>query len=160
MEAKRYEQLVTKYMDTVFRVAINGTQNINDAEDIVQETFFKLLKAEDTFQDEDHIRKWLIRVAINACKDMWRSPWTTRRISLDEIIEQGTTISSDQSDLFDALQRLPTKYREVIYLYYYEEYSIREIAEILSISETSIQTRLLRARKKLKEALRRCNYEY
>lgn len=149
-----FHRLAARYLDTVYRVALNGCKNHADAEDVVQNTFLKLLNKEDNFIDEEHAKKWLIRVAVNECNSMWRSPWKKRTSSLDELTTEPAFSSPEKSALYYAVLELPTKYRQVIHLYYFEGYHGKEIADILGISETAVQTRLLRARQKLKEILK------
>lgn len=154
LEDAEYIRIVHKYLDTIYRVALSGSKNPHDAEDIVQSTFLKLLENKREFQDEEHIRKWLIRVTINEANSLWRSFWRKKVISLEETLKEPEFFEPEQSELFWAVQKLSPKYREVTYLYYYEEYSIKEIAKLLHISETAIQTRLMRAREKLREQLK------
>jgi len=154
LEDREYERIVRQYLDTVYRVALNGCKNPCDAEDVVQMTFLKLIRTKTVFEDETHIRKWLIRVAVNECHGIWRSFWKKNVLSLEEMTYEPSFSSTGYSNLFYAVQELPVKYREVIHLYYYEDYSIREIADILHISETAIQTRLMRARSQLKQQLK------
>ena len=113
----------------------------------------KLLLKAPEFQDEEHIRRWLLRVAANESNSLWRSFWKKRTVSLDETEELPVFSVREQSDLFEAVRKLPRGYREAVHLYYYEGYSVKETAEILSLSETAVQTRLLRARRKLKNEL-------
>ena len=104
----------------------------------------------------DSLRYWLIRVTVNYCRDILRSPWRKRRISLTELAEPHAGPVFDrieQRELFDAVIALPEKYRTVLHLYYYEEFSVREISELLKLSQSAVTTRLTRAREKLKEKL-------
>lgn len=153
METKEYQRLVNLYLDMVYRVALNGCKNTYDADDVVQDTFLKLLKCRKPFDSDEHIRNWLIRVTINECKRFWTSPWKTRIVPWDENVEEPVVWEPEQSALYDKVMELTPKYRETVYLYYFEDFSVKEIADILTISETSVQTRLQRARQKLKEIL-------
>lgn len=154
MEKTDYDRAVTLCLDTVYRTALNCCRNPQDAEDVVQTAFLKLWECDTLFQDDAHIRRWLIRVAVNESHSIWRSFWRRNVSSLENRIPEPVFSQPENSDLFYAVQKLPARYREVVHLYYYEEYSIREIAGILHISETAIQTRLMRARKKLKATLK------
>lgn len=154
MEVKEYERAVERYMSSVYKVALNACKNKNDAEDIVQITFEKLWKSNKNFDDEDYLKRWLIRVAINECNSLFRSAWIKKRVVVDQI-DSVFCSTTEKIELYDALDRLSVKEREMIHLYYYEEFSIHEISEIMKISETAIQTRLYRARNKLKEELKR-----
>lgn len=154
MEDEEYDRIVRNYMDVIYRVAVNYCKNQEDAQDVVQNTFMKLLHCEPEFLDEEHIRKWLIRVAVNECKSLWRTFWRRNVSSLEELQNEPAFSVEEKSDLYYAVQKLPAKYRVVVHLYYYEDYSVREIADILKVKETTVQTRLMRARNKLKEQLK------
>lgn len=154
MEADRYQKIAVDYMDIVYRTALSYCKNQHDAQDIVQNTYVKLLQSELEFEDDEHIRKWLIRVAVNECKDIWRSFWRKNVSYLDELEQEPEFCQVKNKELFDEVMKLPPKYSIVVHLYYYEEYSVKEIAGILGITQTNVQTRLMRARNKLKEQLK------
>lgn len=158
MDTKEYERLASKYLNCIYRVALNSCRNCADAEDIVQNTFMKLWKRVDGFDDDEHARKWLIRVAVNECNSLWRSPWKKYMISIEEPKEEPVFSTTEKSNLYYAVKELPLKYRQIVHLYYFEEYSIKEIAQVMELSETAVQTRLLRARQKLKEKLKEDGY--
>lgn len=144
--------LVDKYIDTVFRVALNYLKVPADAEDITQSVFEKLLRQRKEFESDDHIRHWLIRVTINECKHLFRSPW--RKVgNLDDYARTIPFETTEQSDLYLSAMELPKKYRLPIYLYYYEGYSTKEIAEILKIPNGTVCTNLRRGRELLKKHL-------
>ena len=142
MEAAEFNRIARKYTDVVFRATLSYCKNKNDAEDAVQNTFLKLLKSDTQFDDDEHIRKWLIRSAINECKNMWKSFWHKNVTSIDELNEEPSYIESEKQELFSEVMKLPKKY------------SCKEIADILKISESGVQSRLLRARNTLKETLK------
>ena len=151
MNSKEYQRLADQYIDMVYRVALNGCKNKYDADDVVQNTFIKLLKCKKQFEDDEHVRNWLLRVAVNECNSIWNSSWRKKVVSLEESREEEPAFStSEKSELYDVVMKLSPKYRQVVYLYYYEEFSVKEVAEVLRISETAVQTRLQRARQKLK----------
>jgi len=154
MDTKEYERLTTQYLNSVYRVALSGCRNFADAEDVVQNTFIKLWERQEAFEDDDHARKWLIRVAVNECHSMWRTPWTKKTAYLEDAQREPSFSMGERSELYHAVLELPVKYRQVVHLYYFEEYSVKEIAKLLKLSETAVQTRLLRARQKLKETLK------
>lgn len=154
METKEYERLTSAYLDTIYRVALNSCKNYADAEDVVQNTFIKLLEKENRFEDDEHVRKWLIRVAINECNTLWRPPWKRCITFWEELTQEPTFSSSEKSELYYAVKELPIKYRQIVHLYYFEDYNTKEIAQIMNLSETAVQTRLLRARQKLQEKLK------
>lgn len=141
-----------KYMDTVFRVAFSYMKNRADADDITQNVLIKLYKANKDFESEAHIKHWLIRVAINECKKMLYSPWK-RVENIEDYIATLAFITPEHSDLFYEVMELPTKYRTVIFLYYYEDYSTEEISQILKIPKSTVFTHLKRGREHLKTNL-------
>ena len=153
MERTDFSRYAKKYWDTVYRVAYNYYGNCHDAEDAVQEVMLKLYKCGKDFDSEEHIRNWLIKVTINNCKSILRSFWKKSHVSTEELPETPVWDNSEESELFTAVMSLPQNHRTVIYLYYYEEYSTKQIAEILGNSEAHIRTKISRARDKLKEAL-------
>lgn len=149
-----YEKIVAENIDFVYRVSLCYCKNQRDAEDVVQNTFLKLIQSKQEFTDDEHIRKWLVRVAVNECKNMWKSYWNRNVISLDTLeYEQETARSEEQQELLQAVMELAPKYRIVVHLYYYEGYHVKEIADMLHLSESNVQIRLMRARKKLKDLL-------
>lgn len=154
MDTKEFERLTTLFLDCIYRVAFSGCRNYTDAEDVVQNTFLKLLQRKENFAEDTQAKYWLIRVAMNECKGLWRTPWKQRVTSTEELFCEPVFETPEQSELYYAVRELPVKYRQVVHLYYFEDYNVKEIAGILKISETAVQTRLLRARQKLKEKLR------
>ncbi len=147
-----YEKAVTLYMSSIYKVALNACRNTADAEDIVQTTYEKLWKCNKTFTDFEHMKKWLIRVSINECNSLFRTPWMKKRAAESEL-EKLSFSTPEKSDLYYALDNLTQKEREILHLYYYEDYKVSEIADIMHMSESAIQTRLYRARMKLKTEL-------
>ena len=161
MEKNQYIAAVRTYGNTIFRAAYQYCGNRSDAEDIVQNTFLKLLQLEKTFEDEEYLRRWLIRVAINEAKNLTLSFWKRKVFSMKDSLSKQmdeTMVSvfdaEEHQALYEAVMHLPSKYRIVVHLYYFEDYSIKEIAEILKIKETTVQTQLMRARAKLKDELK------
>ena len=156
MEKNRYVKVVQKYSNTVFRAAFQYCGNKSDAEDVVQNTFIKLYQSPKNFQDEEYLKRWLIRVAINEAKNISMSFWKRNIFSLEE--SDGNTSyefsKEEHTQLYDAVMSLSAKYRIVVYLYYFEDYSVKEISEIIKLKETTVQTQLMRARTKLKEELK------
>ena len=123
----------------------------------MQETFCALLNSGQSFPDDKSVKRWLLRVAVNKSRDLFRSAWRRKTVSLEEAADaadRSAALSSEETDLFRALQLLPIKHRNVLHLFYYEEYSTGEIAQILQISEGTVRTRLSRARKKLQQILK------
>jgi len=154
LDKREYERLVNLYLKSVYHVALNGCKCSSDAEDVTQNTFIKLWEREDAFADDEYARKWLIRVAVNECKSLWRTAWKRKTVYLEEAEREPVFSSPEKSELYYAVRELPVKYRQIVHLYYFEDYSVKEIAALMKFSETAVQTRLLRARQKLKEKLK------
>lgn len=169
MDTTEVEIVAKKNLDSVYRVAINYSKNAQDASDAVQNAFLKLLKTDTVFSDEEHIRKWLIKVTINECKSIWRGLSKHSVSSLDELYDNGYephAASHDEyhtadraRELWDAVMHLPAKYSIVVHLYYYEGYSVDEISKMVSISKSNVQIRLMRGRTMLKESLEETDYD-
>ena len=141
-----------KYIDTVYRVAFSMLKNPHDSDDVTQEVFLKLYTARGEFQSEAHVKNWLVKVTVNTCRNVFRTPWR----KVEDIEEYAQTLAfetPEQSDLFLAVNSLDRKYRIAVHLYYFEGYSVKEIGEILGVSENTVSTRLARARGKLKAIL-------
>lgn len=152
-----FVQAADKYRDTVFRVAFNYMKNQADADDITQGVFLKLLKCDVNFENDNHLKHWLIRVTINECKSIFRAPW--RKVeNIEDYAGQLCMPSPKHTELFETVMAMPEKYRIVIYLYYYEEYRTEEIAGFLKVPPATVRTRLARGRKKLKGILEEENY--
>ncbi len=143
--------ILDKHSDTVFRLAFMYLSNRSDAEDVVQEIFLKLFRANPAFNDEEHIKAWLITVTSNYCKDIMKSIWHKRVTLVDEI--PLPINDTKKREVIKQVMNLPLKYRNVIYLYYYEGYSSYEIANFLSEKDATIRTRLKRGREILKSRL-------
>ncbi|MBQ2972537.1 MAG: sigma-70 family RNA polymerase sigma factor [Ruminococcus sp.] len=144
-----YEQVVRKYKKTIGSVCVMRLKNWADAEDCFQNTFLKLYKNPPDFSDEEHLKAWLIRVAINECNRYIRK--NRFHLSLDDIRDEGIDFPEESCDMSWALMELEPKYREVLYLHYCEVYQINEIAQILNKSPNTIKTLLRRGREKLRK---------
>lgn len=152
MQADPFSRIARKYMDTVYRVALGYLRSPDAADDITQEVFLRLLRSDTSFESDEHIRNWLIRVTINECKRDLSSRW--RRVEpLDAYADKLTFSSEENSEIFQTVMRLPRKYRMVIHLHYYEGYSTAEIAQILKLKQSTVCTQLERGRKRLKDML-------
>lgn len=145
-----FSDVFDHYKPLVFSIAYNYCKNAADANDITQETFVRYLKHDAVFESEEHRKAWLIRVTINNCKSLLISPWFQKTVPLDEKLP---FVDKEETDLFRAVMALPFKYRIVIHLHYYAGYSTKEIAAALSLGESTVRVRLLRARDKLKAML-------
>lgn len=149
MEKHRIEQLFRQYADDVFRLSMSYLGNRQDAEDICQSVFLNLIHKNVTLLPGKE-KAWLLTCAANACKNHLRSFWKRNVTELDPNLSQ---VSEDHYDLYQAVLRLPITYRGVVHLYYYEGYDQGEIAKILGISRTAVQTRMDRARAILRKEL-------
>ncbi len=146
------EEVITRYSDMVFRVALSRTGNYNDAEDITQEVFLKYIQKNKGYEDWEHIKAWLIRVTMNLSKNLVTSAWNRHTVSWTEMIDVGVE-PPESSELLEAVQRLPEKYREIIRLHYLKGYRVEEISQQLGLKESTVKTRLSRGRKRLRELL-------
>lgn len=145
------ESVLTNYAASLIKLAFTYVKNRADAEDIVQDVFVSLIRREDGFENKDHEKAWLMRVTMNKCKNHLNSSWIKRSAPLEE--EVSFYLDEEENEVLEAVLRLPEKYRSVIHLYYYEEYSIQEIASILNKKPATIGTCLARGRKLLKSKL-------
>ena len=156
MQTEQFTRIARKYMDTVYRVALNYVRSPDAADDITQEVFLRLLRSETLFKSEEHIRNWLIRVTINESKRDLASRW--RKVEpLEAYAEKLSFSSEENSETYRSVMHLPRKYRMVIYLHYYEGYSTSEIAQMLGSKQSTVCTQLERGRKLLKNMLLEAN---
>ena len=181
MDNRQYRQIVDGYADMVYRIALNQTRRVPDAEDVMQAVFLKLyekqpawlrdgaerdsgramaVEAERGVARDERLRAWLIRVTVNECKSLWRSLWR-QRVELRDIrdgaappFEEPAFADTSHEALYAALGALPEKCRIVVHLFYFEDMGTRVIAEVLGIKEPTVRTRLVRARKLLKQSLK------
>lgn len=147
---KQYIEIVEKYADMIYRIAYQKVLNRYDAEDIVQDVFVKLLSSKSCFRDEEHIKAWLIRVTINLCINYNKSLARQKTVS-DEQLD--IPFTQQETGVLEELYLLPEDERNILYLYYYEGYKIREIAKILRQKQNTINSKLTRARNKLKKIM-------
>lgn len=135
----------------IFKLALSRTGDKTHAEDVTQEVFLRYIKETRKFSDEEHIKAWLIRVAINCSKDVFLSSWHTKTAPLTEDIPFDMP---QKGDVYYAMQELPQKYRTVIHLFYYEDFSISQIGEYLKMNESTVKSQLHRGRQLLKNKLK------
>ena len=147
---KYIKEIIDKYADMVYKVALTRCGTIENAEDIFQEVFLKFSEKMPKFENSEHEKAWFIRVTINLTKNIKSNNWNKKVVSLDENIPFE---EKEESDVFSVVCELPTNYKTVIYLSYYEGYKVREIANIMNANENTIKTWLSRAREILKEKL-------
>ena len=154
MDKETFTRAVEHYQNSIYRLALHALGRPADAEDVVQEVFLRLFRTDKPFDSEEHLRRWLLRVGSNLCRDILKSPWRRRQAQLTDTIPAPAFEREDQRELYRAVMALEEKYRTVLYLFYYEDLPVREIAALLSLGESAVTTRLSRGRAKLKAALK------
>lgn len=150
MTEQQFEEHIKAHRATVFRLAYSMMKNREDADDVTQDAFVRLYQSHEKFSTEDNVKAWLIRVTINLCKDLLRSAW--RRHKSDDMPEKACE-SREELRLLDSIKRLKPESSAVIYLFYYEGYSVEEIARLRKTTSAAVRTRLTRARKELRTML-------
>lgn len=144
--------IIEKYFNLVYKLAVSQTGDIHNAEDITDEVFLKYMKCDKNFENEEHIKAWLIRVTINSSKSLFSSSWFKKTVPLEDTVP--VEMPEDESEVYGAVLKLPQKYRAVIHLFYYEDYSTAQIAKALNTKETTVRSQLSRARDMLKNLLK------
>ena len=144
------ERIIRQYSDMIYRIAVHNCQNPADAEDVMQDVFVELLTKCPCRDDPGHLKAWLIRVTVNKCRSLHRLAWRRKSVPLDECAELA---GPEQSGVMEEIRQLPETMRNVIYLYYYEDCTIAEIAEILGKNRNTVSSTLQRARAKLRDIL-------
>ena len=153
MDRGEFSRYATAYQDTVYRVALNYLGSPADAEDVMQEVLLRLYTSGRHFNDESHVKHWLIRVTLNLCSNAVRARRHYDSRPPEELPCAVPFQTEEQLALYQAVMALPEAYRTVLYLFYYEDYSVREIARILRLKDSAVTTRLSRAREKLRASL-------
>lgn len=153
MSKEEFAAAAEKYMDMIYRVAYSWLKNQDDANDVTQEVLIKLYKTKKEFESDSHLKNWLIRVAVNECKMIFRSPWS-RTKDIEDYAETLGFEDESYYDLFSAVMKLDKKYSVPLMLFYYDGYSTAEISAIMGIPEKTVSTRLFRAKAKLKDYLK------
>lgn len=141
--------LFHRYRDDVYRLAVNYTRNAQEAEDVCQTVFLKLIEQPELTPGKE--KAWLMQVTANECRDLLRSSWWRRTVPLEQAFHIPNTETDETIYL---LRKLPPQYRVVLYLHYYEQYTTPEIAQLLKIPPGTVSTRLKRARDRLKTMLK------
>ena len=159
MHEDSIRESIERYTDMVYRLAFSMVKNRYDADDIHQEVFIQYISHYSSLEYEEHKKAWLIRVTVNTCKNWWKSAWQRKVCGMlehHEVVEQEESILQweERYPVMELVRNLPQKYKAVIHLFYYEEMSIKEIAEVLELKESNVRARLTRARQKLKEVLK------
>lgn len=143
--------VLMKYSNMVYRLALSRTKSIHDAEDIMQEVFLRLIHKRPEFFSEEHRKAWLIRVTVNCSSKLKTSAWFRRTVPIvEELIFQ----TKEKGDVYYAVIQLPLKYRTVIHLFYYEDMTIAQISSVLNAKESTVKSRLMRARQMLRVSLK------
>ena len=142
-------RVVETHLDMVVRIAYQNTSSLSDAEDVAQEAFIKFMRAPAIY-DESHIKAWLIRVTVNLCRDLKKSFWHKKT---GPLTGEWPVFSDTHNQVMNEIRRLPSNYRNAIYLYYYEGYSIAEIAKIFGRKENTVSSWLTRAKKSLRNLI-------
>ena len=153
MSREEFEKIAEKYMDTIYRVAYSWMKNQHDANDVTQIVLLKFYKTTKSFESDDHIKNWLIKVTVNECKMIFRSPWS----KTEDITDYAQTLGFEEEqnyDLFQAVMKLDKKYSVLLMLFYYDGYSTKEISAMIGVPEKTVSTRLFRAKAKLKNYLK------
>lgn len=166
MTKEQMQEKIDLYTDMLYKIAYLQLKNSDDAQDIVQETFYQYIKYNKAFESEEHEKAWLIRVTLNACRKLWRSAWFRHRDTMPKQeyftetgLEQEFVEQEGRKELLSQVWALPAKYREVIHLFYYEELSIKEISLLIGRKESTVTSQLTRGRELLKRKLRE-EYRY
>ncbi len=150
-------RIVETYSDMLMRIALNRVNSIAEAEDVVQSTFERLMRRQPHFENREHEKAWLIKTAIRICIDEARKASKHASVPLNEEIT--AAYSEESFELLDTIRQLPEKDRDAVYLYYYEEYTVKDVAKLLGEREGTTRSRLSRARKKLRAIMEGENNE-
>ena len=150
-------RIVETYSDMLMRIALNRVNSIAEAEDVVQTTFERLIRRQPKFETREHEKAWLIRTSIRICIDEARKAAHRKSVPLNE--EIASAYSEESFELLETIRTLPEKDRDAVYLYYYEEYSTKEVANLLGEREGTTRSRLSRARQKLRAIMEGENNE-
>ena len=150
-------RIVETYSDMLMRIALNRVNSIAEAEDVVQSTFERLMRRQPHFENREHEKAWLIKTAIRICIDEARKNARHASVPLNE--EIAAAYSEESFELLDTIRQLPEKDRDAVYLYYYEEYTVKDVAKLLGEREGTTRSRLSRARKKLRAIMEGENNE-
>ena len=148
------DSIYAEYSDMIYRLALVRTRNNSDAEDIVQEVFLRYLKNSVAFDTKEHQKAWLIKVTINCTNTLLGSAYRRHSVPFELFGEPSAEDMLPDDTVYDAVLALPSKYRTAVHLYYYEDYSVKEIASMMHASETAVKTWLRRARLKLQKELK------
>ena len=144
---------IERYADTVRRLCMVHVKSYADTEDIFQTVFLKYALRSEPFASPEHEKAWMIRVTINACRDLLRSFFRSRTVPLEDLAEQPAPVAPEHQEVLEAVLSLSPKYKDVVYLHYYEDYTAPEISRILGKNVNTIYTLLSRSKQLLRERL-------
>ena len=144
---------IEQYADTIARLCMVYLKNPADSEDISQMVFLKYALCDTVFESEEHKKAWLIRVTVNACRDLLKSFFHSRTVPLDSLLQCPAELPQDNREVLEAVLALPKQYREVIFLHFYEGYTAPEIGTLLKKNTNTVYTLLRRAKEILKVSL-------
>jgi RNA polymerase sigma-70 factor (ECF subfamily) len=153
MTEQEFCEQYAKYKNTVYSVIFNYVQNAEDTADLLQEVFIKLYSTDTNFTDDEHRKAWLIRVSVNMCKNHMRAIKDRKNVVIEEDIPYFDQTADNE--LLKVVLTLPEKYRIPIHLFYYEDYSIKDIAAVLDLPESTVKIHLKRGRDKLSKILKK-----
>lgn len=151
LSREQAEQVIVRQSDTVYKLAFAQLRNRSDADDVYQEVFLRYVKKAPAFESAEHERAWFLRVTLNCCKRLWASPWRRHSVPLEESIQVDTP---EDHYLAEELKKLPKKYGAVLHLFYWEDMTVEEIAELLGLRSGTVRSRLSRGREKLRDNLK------
>lgn len=152
-DEREVDRAIELYADMIRRLCMVHLKNYSDTEDIFQTVFLKYVLSSVIFENEEHEKAWFIRVTVNACKDLLKSFFRSRTVSIDELVNEPEALEVYNTEVLEAVLSLPYKYKNVVYLYYYEGYSAVEISRILGKNVNTVYTLLTRSKRLLKEML-------
>lgn len=155
---KEYERILRLYSNDIYRIALLKLKNVSEAEDVFQNVFIKLYTCDNSFESDKHIKAWLLKVTVNECINVLKSSWNSKvleSINDNSSYDSSTSVTAnDNTEVWNVVAALPQKYRDVIFLFYHEQYSTEEISQILDISAPNVRTRLKRAREILRREVK------
>lgn len=155
MTDEEFTRAVRTYGDTVYRVACHALGAPHDAEDVMQTVFLRLYERKKDFESEEHVKHWLLRVAVNESRKQLRAFWRRTAVPLEEWREAAVPEDPAKAEVLEAVMALEPKYRLAVYLYYYEGLSVAETAAAMRANVSTVQTWLLRARDRLRKSLKK-----
>ncbi len=147
------EQAIELYSDMIRRICLLHLNNHEDTEDVLQEVFLKYVLHSVGFESKEHEKAWLIRVTLNACKDLKRKLFRHSTVPLEVLSEEAASVVPEQMEILETVLSLPAKYKDAIYLHYYEGYTAKEIGTMLHKKENTVYSLLSRGRELLKQKL-------